>query len=128
MSSRHVARPKIFGGAGAKLGEENTIFFGGRVGQSNVFKFCTYICVRNDVQLKLFPGQSKILGWQLPPLLPRGYVPGAVPSLREARGAVPLQTTACAPPFWFIQNTVFGASRNGKTTSNDEKRNNYVQT
>ena len=48
---------------------------------------------------------------------------------RGARGPCHPLTTACAPPFWFNQNTVFGTSRNGKTTAdNNEKKNNYVQT
>ena len=31
-------------------------------------------------------------------------------------GCAPL-TTACAPPFWFTQITIFGTSRNCKTTT-----------
>ena len=31
--------------------------------------------------------------------------------------AVPPLTTACVPPFWFIQITVFETSHNGKTTT-----------
>ena len=39
-------------------------------------------------------------------------------------GGLASLTTACAPPFWFTQKTVFGTSRNDKTTYNDGKRNN----
>ena len=43
-------------------------------------------------------------------------------------GPCPL-TADCAPlPFWFTQNIVFRKSRNDKTTANDGKRNDYVQT
>ena len=52
----------------------------------------------------------------------------AVPSLRGGQaGRAPL-TTACASPFWFTQNTLFGASRKGKTTDKDGRKNNYGQT
>ena len=44
------------------------------------------------------------------------------------RGPCPPQTTACVPPFWFNRKTVFGTSRNGRTTDNDGKTNHYVQT
>ena len=37
-------------------------------------------------------------------------------------------TDVCAAPFQFIQNTVFGTSRNDNTTNIDEKRNNNVPT
>ena len=46
---------------------------------------------------------------------------------RAGGDRVPL-TAACAPPFWFTKNTIFGTSRNDKTTDNDGKRNNYVRT
>ena len=42
-------------------------------------------------------------------------------------GVRPLIDCFC-PLFWFTQNTVFGTSSNDKTTDNDGKRNNYVQT
>ena len=32
------------------------------------------------------------------------------------------------PPFWFTENAVFLTLLNDKTTDNDEKTNNYVQT
>ena len=54
--------------------------------------------------------------------------PQRVPSLWGARGGVPPLTDACAPPFRFIQNTVFVTSLKDKTAHNDGKRNNYVQT
>ena len=41
--------------------------------------------------------------------------------------AVLLRTTVCALPFWLTQITVFGTSRNCKTTTNDGKRSNYRQ-
>ena len=47
-----------------------------------------------------------------------------LPSLRGGQegSASPPLTVACASPFWFTQNTVFGTSRNDKTTENDGKR------
>ena len=51
-----------------------------------------------------------------------------VPSLREGwqRGRVP-QSTACAPISVYTEY-VFGTTRNAKTTGNNGKRNNNVQT
>ena len=45
----------------------------------------------------------------------------------RARGAVPPNVCLCSP-FWFTQNSVFETLRNDKTTKNDGKRNNYIQT
>ena len=43
------------------------------------------------------------------------------------QGACPV-TAACALPFRFTQNAVLRISRKHKTTDNDRKRNNNVQT
>ena len=52
-----------------------------------------------------------------------------VPLLRAGgQGGVSPLATACASPFWLTQNIVFETSRNDKTTDNDGKRNNNVQT
>ena len=45
----------------------------------------------------------------------------AVPSLRRGQGGRALL-------IWFARNAVFGTSLNEKTTDNDGKKNNYVQT
>ena len=46
----------------------------------------------------------------------------AVPSLRGGGGGgVPPLTTACVPPFWFTQITVFGISRNARQQTMMEK-------
>ena len=55
-------------------------------------------------------------------LLRRFYC--AVPSQQEGAGGRALQTTACAPPISVNCKNFFGASRNDKTTGNNEKRNN----
>ena len=41
----------------------------------------------------------------------------SVPSLRGGQGGRAPLTTACAPPFWCTQITVFGTPRNCKTTT-----------
>ena len=51
-----------------------------------------------------------------------------VPSLRGEQGGRTLSNGCLCPSFRFTQNTVFGTSLNDKTTQNDGKRNNYVQT
>ena len=51
-----------------------------------------------------------------------------VPSLQGSQGGCAPLTDACAPPFRFTQNTVFGTLLSDKATHNDGKRNKYVQT
>ena len=54
------------------------------------------------------------------PILTYGH---AEPLPRGARGRAPHNGCLC-PEFWFAQDTVFGTSRNDKTTAYDGKRNN----
>ena len=60
--------------------------------------------------------------------LPSTSTPASAVATEAPGGAVPPLMDACAPPFRFIQNTVFGTSLNDKTPHNDGKRNNYVET
>ena len=46
---------------------------------------------------------------------------------RGQRGG-PTPTAVCAPRFGMLKRTCFGTSRSFKTTANDVKRNNNVQT
>ena len=52
-----------------------------------------------------------------------------VPLLRGGQAKhAPLTATCAPPPFWLTLNTTLETSRKDKTTDNDGKRNNYIQT
>ena len=55
---------------------------------------------------------------------PEEHATSAVATGCPGGGSPAPLTVAWAPPFWFTQDTVFGTSRNDKTTSNDGKRSN----